>query len=260
MYDRRLGSAVSLNPQPITVDAEAPRQPSWGLTQAIFAFVIAFVAQNIGGVALALADRPLYEHHLLAFELIAYQFLALGVATAVVLVLASTPGASLSAIGFRNPGWRALAAAPLVVLGVFVGLRLLYALFQAVFPHYGLQGNAKDLFPGGVKGIYLQLIVLVWAGIEAPLVEETLFRGIVFQGIRNFFERRLRPWTAVALGAVLSGTIFGLVHPEPHAWPLLIFVGIVLAYFFQVTRSVYASALVHGLINSVAAFQLFGSS
>lgn len=250
---------MSVSPAPLEAPHYEQQGARWGIVQALIAFVVAFVVQNVGGAALYVLARPLYNHHLLLFELIAYQFLALGVAGAVAILLGNWH-LSLSDLGFRNPGLPAILAMPVVVIAIFLGLRLLYAAFHVFFPHYGLQGNAKDLFPSGVKGLPLQVTVLLWAGIEAPLVEETLFRGIIYQGVRNTFLKYVPRQVAIGGAALLSGCVFGVVHPEPHAWPLLIFVGIVLAYVFQTTRSLFASSLVHGIINGVAAFQLFGAS
>jgi membrane protease YdiL (CAAX protease family) len=48
---------------------------------------------------------------------------------------------------------------------------------------------------------------------------------------------------------VVSGVLFGAAHFELYALPILAFLGFALAYVFQYGRSIYASALVHGIIN-----------
>jgi membrane protease YdiL (CAAX protease family) len=146
------------------------------------------------------------------------------------------------------------------VLPLYGGVLLIYAAFTTLLPGYHLRGNAQDLFQGlpNHPGLGLEILVLLWAGVQAPLVEETLFRGILFQGLRQFFARWIPYQGAVLAGAIVSGVIFGLAHSsEPHTWPILIFLGIALAYIFQLARSIYASALVHAIINGAATLLYF---
>ena len=96
-----------------------------------------------------------------------------------------------------------------------------------------------------------------WASIEAPLVEETLFRGIIYQGLRNYFARWLTVRGSIAAAALVSGIAFGLAHFEPRTLPILAFVGVVLALVFQYARSLYASVLVHGIFNFLAVYSVF---
>jgi len=100
---------------------------------------------------------------------------------------------------------------------------------------------------------------LVRQGIEAPLAEETLFRGIIFQGLRNLCSRWAPNGVAIFLAALVSGVVFGLAHLEIHTLPILALLGIVLAYVFQYGRSIFASALVHGLVNILAVISLLQS-
>jgi membrane protease YdiL (CAAX protease family) len=121
-----------------------------------------------------------------------------------------------------------------------------------------VHGNVRELgntihgHPGAVE----KILIVAWAAIEVPLTEETLFRGIIFQGLRTFFDRWIPYSVAVFVAAAISGTLFGLAHGEPHTLPILIFVGMALAYIFQYGRSIYASAAVHGLINALAMITL----
>jgi membrane protease YdiL (CAAX protease family) len=89
------------------------------------------------------------------------------------------------------------------------------------------------------------------------LVEETLFRGIIFQGIARFSSRWLNEHLSIFVGAVVSGVIFGLAHFEPHTLPILVFLGVALAYVFYYSRSIYSSMLVHGSVNAIAAISVF---
>lgn len=226
----------------------------WGLKEAFGGLLLAFAIYFLGSNALVLASGRLYNSNPHLFDYLAYQFLTLGVATVAILLILRRFGISPAALGYRFPGWQTLLNAALMLVPIFLGVALVDFLFTTFIPGYHLKGNAKDLLPSSQShiGIAVQLALLLFSAVEVPFTEETLFRGILYQGLRSFFERRLSYNAAVAAGAVVSGLIFGLIHPAPHTWPVLIFVGIALAYVFQYSRSIYGSVVVHGLFNAVA--------
>jgi membrane protease YdiL (CAAX protease family) len=80
--------------------------------------------------------------------------------------------------------------------------------------------------------------------VAAPLGEETLFRGFLYQGLRT----RLSVWPA----ALASGLIFGLVHGYWQLIPALFVVGAGLALVYERRDSLLASMTAH------ATFNLFG--
>lgn len=250
MIDKARSSAV----EPQVRASDVP----WGLPVAVGAFVATMVVELAGVFMLAIGldvsgNASFYNQHRLAFELVAYQFLVLGVLLSAFALLRSRMQGDWELLGFRFPGWRRLLASAAVYPVVVIGIAILTVVFNALAPGY-LHGNTSDLLPASERhmALGLKLVILVWFAIEAPLTEETLFRGIIFQGVRQFFQRWLPlPW-AVFTGAVVSGLTFGLVHGEPHTLPILAFFGIVLAYIFHFTRSLYASALVHGINNGLA--------
>jgi len=188
-----------------------------------------------------------------------YQFLALGVLLSVGLLIVFRLSGSLSIVGYRHLGWRSWAAAGVAVIPIYAGVAILYALFNAFLPGYHVRGNAQELLQGASPhvGLVQGLGIALFAAIEAPLTEETLFRGFLFQGLRGYFARYLPYQGAVLAGAIVSGLTFGLLHFEVHTLPILVFLGIALAYIFQVTDSLFASVLTHGIINLVAVVGTF---
>ena len=164
----------------------------------------------------------------------------------------------LESLGFRFPGFSTLVKALLSLAPIFLGSGTDQRRLLHLSPGFHLQGNVKQELPVGTHvNILRAILILVWASVEAPLVEETLFRGIIFQGVAGFASRRLGPHLSVFLGALVSGVIFGLVHFEAHTLPILAFLGIALAYIFYYSRSLYASMLVHGTVNAIAAITVF---
>lgn len=86
------------------------------------------------------------------------------------------------------------------------------------------------------------LVLMLMSILLAPLIEETLFRGLLYPVLA-------RAW-GIATGIVLTGILFGLMHSyqlggsKAHI-ALLISVGIVLTCVRAYTGSVLASFLVH---------------
>lgn len=233
-------------------DERAATGVPWGLPEAAGSVLLTFAIAVIGGGILYDLDRSLYRQNYQVFTIIAEQFVVFGVVISAVLLLLVRGQAGPAVLGFRYPGHerlvQSLAAVPVVLFAVAV----LQVVFNLLFPGF-LQGNTQEIFPNSKQhiGIALRILILVWAAVEVPLAEETLFRGILYQGLRHFFARWLSyPW-AITSGAVVSGIVFALLHGEPHTLPILALLGVVLALVFERTHSVYASSLVHGTINAL---------
>jgi membrane protease YdiL (CAAX protease family) len=79
----------------------------------------------------------------------------------------------------------------------------------------------------GSNGVWAFTVSVVLGGVIPGISEEMLFRGLA----QRSFERRLRPWAAITLAAIL----FGAVHFQPMTFVPLVLLG---AYFGFVTRAV----------------------
>ena len=90
---------------------------------------------------------------------------------------------------------------------------------------------------------------LLWLSliVAAPVGEETLFRGFLFEGISH---SRLGAAGAVFLGSVLWASI----HVQYDAYGIgIIFVcGLFLGYIRLKTQSIYPTIFLHGLMNLIA--------
>ena len=96
-------------------------------------------------------------------------------------------------------------------------------------------------------------VPLFWLAliVAAPLAEETLFRGFLFEGI---VRSRLG-----AIGTViLSSLTWALIHMQYELYGIAtIFVsGLLLGYVRLKTGSLYATMFLHGLMNLVATIEV----
>lgn len=88
-------------------------------------------------------------------------------------------------------------------------------------------------------------IAFVSAAIISPLYEEIFYRGFLYRWLRTRIGMR---------GAIfLSSLIFTIVHiPTYNAMPVNFLSGIVFAWAYERTNSIWPAVIVHGLVNGVA--------
>ena len=86
-------------------------------------------------------------------------------------------------------------------------------------------------------------------GITGPILEETLFRGIILDG----FLKRYKPGKAIFWSAFL----FGLFHLNPWQFIPGFTIGLILGYIYYKTRSLIPVILLHIVNNSFSYFIMY---
>jgi membrane protease YdiL (CAAX protease family) len=134
------------------------------------------------------------------------------------------------------------------VLGYVAGVPLLVVAIFATSVLSRLSGTTpshpivEEVAGGG--GIAHMLQIYLLAAVFAPVVEESMFRGALYNHVRA----RL-PWWAAAL---LVGVIFAAIHPQ--GWvgiPMLTAIAITLAILREWRGSIIASMTAHACVNGV---------
>lgn len=153
-------------------------------------------------------------------------------------------GSPWSALGFRAPqpdSWRWAVVAFFAYLFVAVAYSLLITAPEQ-------RDLADELgFNTGLAGAVSAAIAIV---IIAPIAEETFFRGFFYGSIRDLTS----PWPA----ALISGALFGVIHlssGEFSTVPPLFAFGVILAWLYQRTGSIWPPIAVH-MVNNALAFTL----
>lgn len=90
------------------------------------------------------------------------------------------------------------------------------------------------------------VLALLAGGIVGPLLEEMLFRGLILRG----FLDRYRPWQAIALNALL----FGLLHLNLWQFFSAFSLGLVLAWLYYRTGSLWPCFILHSMHNTSITF------
>ena len=136
-----------------------------------------------------------------------------------------------------------------LVAGVGVsGVSLLWIMLAEQLPALKDSLNAMNMGNENIGGgSFLGAVVV--AVIGAPLIEEIVFRGIVFRSLR-----RVSPaWVAILASSVL----FGLYHMNPVQIVYATLMGLVAGIIYEKSNNLLFPILVHVANNLVAAIQGF---
>jgi membrane protease YdiL (CAAX protease family) len=142
--------------------------------------------------------------------------------------------------GFRRLEARSFLLV-LLALAVAYSSLIVYTLaYSSLFGPPPEQNVVKE-FPHTGTGLALFAITAI---VVAPLFEETFFRGFLFQGLA-------RSWGVVA-GAVVSAIVFALAHQQLSVIVPFFVLGLLLAWVFYRTRSLWANIVLHASFNAVS--------
>jgi membrane protease YdiL (CAAX protease family) len=178
-------------------------------------------------------DRNLVYHWSTALQSIVYYAVFLGI------VLMISRGDTRNLLALRQPrSWgKALGISALVIIGVIV---LELGLDPLLHPDRE-QGLTPTHWEASHAGAFAaSFVAIVFFG---PFVEEATFRGLGFS--------LLVPYGSV-LAMLGTGVLFGLAHGLVEALPILVALGIGLAYIRARTDSLYPGFAVHALFNAIA--------
>lgn len=105
-----------------------------------------------------------------------------------------------------------------------------------------------------MQGIGLGGWAILSAVVAAPILEEVLFRGLVFESCGERFGK--------GVGLILSALLFGVIHVVPVQMINAFVVGLILGYVYLKTRSLVSVIIIHAINNAIAyAFSaLFGAA
>jgi membrane protease YdiL (CAAX protease family) len=222
--------------------ARQERRAPWSWVDVVLILLIAFLfggAANAGVASVVHhADASLGAQDRVSVEALGGQLAFYGVALSVtLLVLAGRRGLDVGALGWRRPSlsWL-LAAVPLTLLGLAVA-GLLAGFAQTLLPHTPNEQCIKVQQQYG----HSVLLALPVVCLAAPVVEETVFRGVVYRWLRG----------AMPLGAAMlaSAAVFALAHAITLLFLPLLGLGVLLAWVYERSGSLWPGVLVHALFN-----------
>lgn len=155
---------------------------------------------------------------------------------------------SWKAIGIAKPTTKSM----LLVIPAFIGYFLLSALLTFLasrfIPGFNLE-QAQDVGFSNLASRTDLLAGFISLVILTPIFEETIFRGLLFKGLR----RKYSFWIA----AVASSLLFAVAHMQWNVAIDTFALGLILCYLVEKSGSIVPSILLHALKNCLAFLLLF---
>ncbi|MDD3186094.1 MAG: type II CAAX endopeptidase family protein [Anaerostipes sp.] len=134
-------------------------------------------------------------------------------------------------------------------------LLLCVLLVVAVYPFISFINSVSLLFVHDITSTSVSrsvasgpILSLVSIGVMPALVEEVIFRGVIFSKLRG-----ARP----VKGILLTALFFGFAHLNPNQMSYTIVIGIVLGLIVEFTDSIFPAMLIHFIFNSSSVIMEF---
>ncbi len=153
-------------------------------------------------------------------------------------------------------------AALLPALGVAVIVVVILAAITSLFQSRDDLGSSsgaghpiiQDIATGDINTM---IFVVVTACIAAPIVEETMFRGVLYRHLRDLSGGNPR-WISVAMSAVFNSLLFASIHPQGIIGiPLLTTLAIGISLVREWRNSLIGSMTMHAINNGLVTVFLF---
>jgi membrane protease YdiL (CAAX protease family) len=156
-------------------------------------------------------------------------------------------------LGLRPVAWPWLAAVPLIFALLTFSYVLMLRVATAVF---GRAANwPQPLTTSVVNATHvpaLELIIIVTNVFLTPLVEELLFRGVLYQALR----RRMPVGSAI----LISALIFSAMHLSLVLFIPFTLMGIILAAVYERSGSLIPTILLHACNNGIILLVIAGNT
>lgn len=102
-------------------------------------------------------------------------------------------------------------------------------------------------------------LFLLMAAVLAPLLEEVVFRGVIFRFLRNH--------TTFIISACITGFIFGFMHifvavllgNYNELFYIILYggIGMIFCFMYEYNKSIFACVYLHALYNFISALTIF---
>ncbi|MEK4514688.1 type II CAAX endopeptidase family protein [Paenibacillus sp. FSL H8-0122] len=146
---------------------------------------------------------------------------------------------NLRAFGFRMTERKWLLMAVVIGIAAFGGCFVI----EGIYYHFVTEINTQADFQTAAQGGPLSMFILLITGaILTPLSEEFVFRGVIANALNRY-----GPWA----GIVGSAAIFGVVHGFTVILLDAFMVGVLVAYLFRKTGSIWPGVVVHIVYNGL---------
>lgn len=161
----------------------------------------------------------------------------------------------LAHLGYRTRSLPAeVKAGAVAYLLLMPGLALAGAISYLLFHRFHTPVNPAQFKTMAALQMPDKILTFLLAAVAAPIVEETMFRGLLYSALRDRF--------GILGAAMLSAALFSLVHPTlPGGFLTIWAIGIALALVYERRGSLLPGMILHGIHNgliTLLGFAVFG--
>lgn len=159
-------------------------------------------------------------------------------------------GMSWGDLGLRPAQGKWLKTTGIIILALFP-LTLALEMALEHFLDFSFEDLALQIYaPYGFSWLSASGLVVL-GGILAPVAEELYFRGVLY----GWMRQRWSP----TVGMLASAAIFASIHLQPQVMPEIFLVGVILAWLYERSGSLFPGILLHMAMNILAFVWLFSS-
>ncbi len=266
MTDKTTNQISAENVTRQSTELGRPRSTPWGpLASVLYGLGVAFVGGSVlAGVIvtailsmLGVSSQAITNWYSGAFGGLVYSLIGAACTAGLIAWYVRLRNGRLSDLGIVAFKWRQLRVAfggIIVYLIVYISAA---SVLQALVPAFNLEQKQDIGFttPNGSLQLAAVFIALV---IIPPLIEELVFRGFIFSGLRRRF--------GIAITAVLTSILFAVGHLQfgngaPLLWSAAtdtFILSMVMCYVRERTGSITPTIIMHMLKNALAFYYLYG--
>ncbi len=219
--------------------------------EAVFRLVLGlFVAFGVGGLAVQLVEKfggnlPSNDRQFLETIILTLSFQGLGLLLVGLFLYQENVSWSI-AFGFKRVG-----ASRTMLLGIVCGILVLpfaWGLQQLsvwMFNYFQVESAPQEIIQklqSGKEPPTHQTYLFVVAVLFAPVIEEILFRGILYPTVKQLGFRRLAMWGTAA--------VFALTHFNKQTFLPLLFFAVVLTLLYEETDNLLGPIFAHSAFNA----------
>lgn len=214
------------------------------LISFLLAFLLYFIKKSLGIDSISKSLGISYY----TLEVLAQYFIAGFVILAVYLFVIRKYKLDLTSFGFRRlPILKTVAYVVLAFIATFVSWIVLIPFIMIFFPTVDIS-ESQNIFQMSM-GPVAQVLLVIYAVIIGPFIEEVVFRGVVFPAVSRRFN--------IYAGIIVNTLIWSLLHFQINVIIFTLIFGVILSYLYLKTQSIWPSYLTHVCKNLMAVIAIY---
>lgn len=157
-------------------------------------------------------------------------------------------GGNLSTLALNKPSNHWIKLTAISIISYLIVSTLLIMIASYIFKSFN-PNEVQDVGISGALSLADKFAGFIAIVLLTPIIEETLFRGLIFRGLRLS--------SPFWLAATVSSALFALAHGQWNVALDTFVLGLVLCNLADRTKSIIPGIFIHALKNSVAFVILF---